>query len=239
MLFDKREERVHERICAEIEARLRKTGAPREIRSFLLDRWSFLLAGVYFSHGDRHPDWEAGWHTVNALLWSLAPKVDQAQTERFLRLLPVLLERLHTGCDAMRLDALERDRFFSSLTLLHAAVVRAGLGHAQDRDGPVSRLSQDADRVFSDEEMAGLVTDSLPDEGVGAQGGEAPGIERLRISSGARFLVDGVEKQLYLQWLSPMGGMYLFADRAGCDAITLTRARLSAKLASGEARLDE
>jgi hypothetical protein len=239
MLFNNREERVHERICGEIESRLRKTGAPLEIRSFLLDRWSFLLAGVYFSHGDRHPDWEAGWHTVNALLWSLTPKLGQAQTERFLRLLPELLERLHSGCDAMQLEAGERDRFFAGLTLLHAAVMRAGLGNVRDHAGPFSRLGQEADRAFSDEEMARLVTESLVDEDFNRQGGEVTGIDRLRVGEGVNFQVDGVEKRLYLQWLSPMGGMYLFADRSGCDAITLTRARLSAKLASGEARLDK
>ncbi len=148
MLFNNREERVHERICAEIEARLRKSGAPREIRLFLLERWSFLLAGIYFSHGDRHPDWEAGWHTVNALLWSLSPKLDQTQTERFLKLLPVLLERLHSGCDAMRLSHDERDRFFSTLTPLHAAVMRAGLGMTPGSHAHVSRVGQDAEQVF-------------------------------------------------------------------------------------------
>lgn len=86
--------------------------------------------------------------------------------------------------------------------------------------------------------MAGVAAESLADE-VAETVGDVHGIEQLKVGDSARFQVDGVEKRLYLQWLSPMGGMFLFADHAGCDAVTLTRARLSAKLASGEVRLDE
>ncbi|MBK6743009.1 MAG: hypothetical protein IPG66_08540 [Hydrogenophilales bacterium] len=45
------------------------------------------------------------------------------------------------------------------------------------------------------------------------------------------------EKQLVLQWVSPMRGMFLFTDVEGYDAVSLTRARLKEKLVRSEARL--
>ncbi len=236
MLFKSRERQVHDHIRQEIEARLARAGAPGEIRQFLLERWSYLLAGIYFSHGDQHPDWEAGWHTVNALLWSLTPKRDQDETEQFLRLLPTLLGRLQDGCDAMSLGGGERDELFSQLALLHAAVARAGL--QAGTDAPMTQLGRDVDRDFSDDELAALETEPVS--------AEAPPVERaqdtadidaLRIGDGIQLRLEGTEKPLFLQWVSPMGGMYLFADREGFDAVSLTRARLAEKLSRGEARL--
>ena len=60
----------------------------------------------------------------------------------------------------------------------------------------------------------------------------------LHLKVGDRILLNTSEgeKTLYLQWTSPMGGMYLFADEEGFDAVSLTRARLLERLHSGEAR---
>lgn len=238
MLFKSRERRVHDHICHEIERRLARTGAPREISAFLMDRWSYLLAGIYFSHGDEHADWEAGWHTVNALLWSLAPKRDQEETEQFLRLLPTLLGRIQDGCDAMNLAGAERDELFSLLAMLHAAVARAGLQAARDEEGPVTRLGRDADVAVSEAEWAGLDAETLSIEtGRGEPPGDPAALDKLQIGDGIRFRIDGEDKQLSVQWVSPMGGMFLFADEEGYDAVSLTRARLAEKLRLGEATL--
>lgn len=237
MLFKSRERQVHEHIVGEIEDRLAKSGAPAEIRRFLLDRWSYLLAGIYFSHGDQHPDWEAGWHTVNALLWSLAPKRDQEETEQFLRLLPTLLGRLQDGCDAMNIEEAERDELFSQLAMLHAAVARAGLQAERDAEGPTTQLGRDADLVFSEDDLANLDAGSVEaavPELVGSAV-DRSAIDRLAVGDSIRLRTEDGEKQLFLQWVSPMGGMFLFADQEGYDAVSLTRARLLEKFARGEA----
>ncbi|MDD5363944.1 MAG: DUF1631 family protein [Gallionellaceae bacterium] len=238
MLFKSRERQVHDHICQEIEGRLARSGAPMEIRQFLLEHWSYLLAGIYFSHGDQHPDWAAGWHTVNALLWSLAPKRDQEETEQFLSLLPTLLGRLQDGCDAMGLDVSVRDELFSLLAMLHAAVARPGLESAGDNPRPVTQLAQEADRAFSEADLAGLDAETLSIEpGRGDHGQDLAGIDALKVGDGIRFRIDGRDKALLLQWISPMGGMFLFADKAGYDAVSLTRARLAEKLRLGDASL--
>jgi hypothetical protein len=40
-----------------------------------------------------------------------------------------------------------------------------------------------------------------------------------------------------LNWISPAGGMYLFGNEQGLDAMTLTRARLTERFAQGLAAL--
>ena len=239
MQFKSRERQVHDHIREEIENRLIMTRAPREIRDFLLSRWSYLLAAIYFNHGDQHIDWEAGWQTVNALLWSLTPKQDREETEQFLRLLPTLLGRLQDGCDAMNMDTAERDVLFSQLAMLHAAVARAGLQTQPDEDGPITHLGQDADLEMDDEELASLSrqTSDVAKEGDNGPAQDAPGMDDLQIGDGLWLETAEGGQTLSLQWVSPMVGMFLFADSEGFDAISLPRARLAERLQSGDARL--
>jgi len=239
MLFESRERQAYQHIRAEIEGRLVSTGAPVEISDFLLNHWAYLLVGIYIGLGDQHPDWEAGWQTVNALLWSLAPKRDRAETEQFLRLLPTLLGRLQDGCDAMKLAPAERDALFSQLALLHAAVARAGLQAQPGEAGPVTHFGQDADMVMGDEELAGLSqrTPAITKTKDSFGPSDELGLDRLKVGGGMLLKTAAGEKRLYLQWVSPMGGMYLFANADGFDAVSLTRARLIERLAKGDAHL--
>lgn len=239
MFFKSREREAYEHIREEIEIRLARTGAPQEISDFLLNRWSFLLAGIYFNHGDQHPDWEAGWQTVNALLWSLAPKQDREETKQVLRLLPTLLGRIQDGCQAMNLDSAESDALSSQLVMMHAAVIRAGLQSQTDEEGSMTHLGLDTDRIMGDEEWASLGQKTpivaIPD--ARSESGSEVGIDGLKVGNPILLTTAEGEKALFLQWMSPMGGMYLFADADGLDTVSLTRARLAERLRNGKAKL--
>lgn len=249
MLFMKSQDRqIHQHIRREIERRLSRSGAPQEIRVFLLERWALLLHGIYTNHGDAHPDWEAGWHSVNALLWSMHPKQPGKETQQFLRLLPTLLSRLQEGCEAMGLPQEERDRLFSQLALMHAAVVRGGLQGDCDDDGPDTQFGLDDELDMGEEELIGLVSDDedgqihVPitnDAKISAPVSttdHAGAIGSLQVGDAVYFKQAARgETPLTVQWISPMGGMYLFADEIGSNALSLTLARLAEKFAAGDA----
>lgn len=239
MPFTTTERQIHSHIRQEIERRLTNTGAPHEIRAFLLERWALLLAQIYFDRGDRHPDWDAGWRTLNALLWSLLPKKDRRETELLLRLLPTLLAYLQGGCDAMRVPDAERDQLFARLALLHAAVTRAGLQAAQGESGPITRLGQDADLALDADELAGLDTTAATVAPPPQGSTSTLAADTLRVGDAVRFRLTDGDKRLYLQWISPMGGMFLFADAQGLNTLSLTQSRLNERFARGEAARDE
>ena len=46
---------------------------------------------------------------------------------QLLQLLPLLVERLQDGCQALHLETAERDPFFANLAMLHAAIVRGAM----------------------------------------------------------------------------------------------------------------
>lgn len=239
MIFFNRERQVLENIRDELHIRIEKSGAPQEIGGFLIKRWSYLLAGIYLSHGDTHPDWAAGWQTVNALLWSLQPKKNRREASRLLRLVPILLERLQDGCDAMKIDSAERDGLFSQLTMMHAAISREGLQSKASVDDSATGLAGDAELVMSSEELAELDKDmpSVDSPAVAVTEAEQGELAKIKLGDGLLLRKPDGEKRLYLKWMSPMGGMYLFTDADGFESVSLTRARLLDRLRGGEASL--
>jgi hypothetical protein len=59
----------------------------------------------------------------------------------------------------------------------------------------------------------------------------------LKIGDRVRFHLQEQVRILFLNWVSPAGGMYLFNNEQGLDAMTLTRGRLADRFAQGQAAL--
>lgn len=223
------ESKVLAKIRAELDKHLRDHGAPEEVSAFLLRHWARLMAGIYLAKGNQHADWHAGWDTVNALLWTLSPRTGREQTETLLRILPTLLARLHQGCDALAIPAVERDALFELLAQMHAAIAREGLKFPAH--GAAAGLAGTLDQE-REANLSGLMPGAM------AADDDTPAAEPVKLKRGSRIAltVHGEERIMVLDWISPAGGMYLFTNEQGLDALTFTRARLMQRLRSGEAR---
>jgi hypothetical protein len=232
------EQTVLQRIQTEMDRHLLEHDAPEEIVGFLHQHWARLLTGIFMAKGNQSADWSAGWDVVNALLWSLAPKSTRSDTEKMLHMLPTLLARMHEGCAALSISSPERDALFERLAMLHAAVARAGL---RCRSEPESGLTSLA-TVAESEESIDLATlnppKNIPIELEPAPTANMPlPMPDLRIGDRLRFRQQDQTRILLLNWISPAGGMYLFGNEQGLDAMTLTRARLTERFAQGLAAL--
>ncbi|MBK9326674.1 MAG: DUF1631 family protein [Hydrogenophilales bacterium] len=60
---------------------------------------------------------------------------------------------------------------------------------------------------------------------------------RLKPGDRLHFTLAGEDRILMVSWISPLGGMYMFTNEQGLDALTLTRARLAERFAAGTASL--
>lgn len=226
------EKTVLARIRAELEAHLRQHGAPEDVCDFLTRHWARLMTGIYLAKGNQHADWLAGWDTVNALLWSLSPRTGRKQTETMVRVLPTLLERLHQGCVALALPAIERDTLFEHLAQMHAAIAREGLKFPESGDLPGQPAR------FEPDQEANLAV-LMPPPATPAPSAEQADSVLPTLAPGSRIMliVHGEERLMVLNWISPVGGMYLFTNEQGLDALTFTRARLLERFHGGQARL--
>ena len=232
------EQSVLQRIQTEMDRYLLEHDAPEEILGFLHHHWSRLLTGIYMAKGNQHADWLAGWDTVNALLWSLAPKTSRGETEKMLRMLPTMLSRLHEGCTALSMPSVERDTLFERLAMMHAAVAREGLRCRNVPEPAITRLAQEAPAEL-DVDLAELIPPkkiSVEFELPQSTGMPLP-LPDLKIGDRVRFRHDDQTRVLHLNWISPAGGMYLFGNDQGLEAMTLTRTRLTDRFTNGEAAL--
>ncbi|MDO9227888.1 MAG: DUF1631 family protein [Pseudomonadota bacterium] len=220
---------VFVRIQDEMASQLTKSGAPEEVHDFLMRDWVRLLASIFVAKGNQHGDWKAGWETAHALLWSLAPKQGREETGTLIRMLPSLLSRLHAGCAALGMELSERDALFERLAMLHAAVAREGLQAEPDEEGPITRLRAEDVTEAEDSDLRNLTAPDLPATDRRYASPE------LKLGDQVVFQGEGRERRLILTWISPMGGMYMFANAQGRDALTLTHARLLAKFQAGDA----
>jgi hypothetical protein len=230
------EQVVYARIRAEMATHLQTHGAPDEIHDFLTRHWARLMTGIYMAKGNQDADWFAGWDTVNALLWSLAPKQGRDDAERMLRMLPTLLERLHEGCAALAIPDGERDALFERLAMMHAAVAREGLRYQAGLMRTMTHLSSGDDVADRSADLAELTPPPAEVVDAGKINGGLPALK-----PGDRVLIalHGRDRLMVLNWISPVGGMYLFTNEHGLDALTFTRARLTERFRTGQARLAE
>lgn len=241
MLAKSPEAITFERIRQELRTHLEQADAPEEVRTFLVDHWARLMTGIFMAKGNQDPDWQAGWDTVNALLWTLSPKHGRAETMRMLSVLPTLLARLHEGCDALGFDAQARDRLFSELAMLHAAIAREGLQLRADEALPKLPAAMRPGNPPRTQDLGGLRPKAQDSAERPSSPSAEPGPDALppmRTGDWVSFELPEGRKRLRLTWLSPQGGMYLFANAQGMDTLSLTRARLLAKFERGEARLE-
>jgi hypothetical protein len=225
------------RIQDDLRALMERARAPEDVRGFLLDRWALLLAGIRVHHDESHPDWLAGWETVHALLWSLAPKQGAEEARQLLGLLPLLVERLHDGCNALHVGKTECDAFFSQLAMLHAAAVRAGVHPetASGREDAGKGLADAAEMARRDAEAEPAPEESLARASLDRRADAL--VEALNPGAWVDFHDAEGQRPLRLHWVSAMRGMFLFTDADGYQALSLTRARFKERLASGEARI--
>jgi hypothetical protein len=161
---------------------------------------------------------------------------------RMLSVLPTLLARLHDGCNALGYDAKARDRLFSELAMLHAAIAREGLQLRADEALPELPATMRPGHPAQTQDLVGLRprnVDTAQRPSSPSSQSSPSALPDLRAGDWISFDLPEGRKRLRLTWLSPQGGMYLFANGQGMDALSLTRARLQAKFESGEARLEE
>jgi hypothetical protein len=227
------------RIRGEVAHQLQDSGAPEDIHAFFMQHWSRLMTDIFLAKGNQDPDWQAGWDTMNALLWSLSPKRGRKETKLMLRALPGLLTRLQEGCSALSVPVPERDALFARLAMLHAAVAREGLQAEKSTATDVLDQTELGDLEATAVDLSTLPPPSHDDGAILGPAKDADATALASLSVGTRIMlrVGAADRLMLLNWVSPMGGMYLFTNEQGLDALTLTRARLVAKFREGEVKV--
>ena len=239
---------------SEIERRVESYPIPRFLAQFLRQKWQVTLEGIYLRDGDDSDAWSSSVATLEDLVWSVQPKKTPEDRKHLVALLPSLLKRLAAGVPPAQWGAGEREAFMANLVEAHAAAVKPSLAsvrspttaiaEAARAEAEVAKASGDAEAAARAEALAVAMEPAEP-----AELDFGPAILEDEYLEIARSLDRGMwvefedpDAQLSfakLAWISPLRGTYLFTNRQGQKALSMTAEELADQFRANRARLVE
>ena len=258
-------EEIHERDRRELapvvakletERRVETYPVPNFVAAFLRQRWTATLEQIYVTAGGESEAWDQAVATIEDLVWSVQPKRTREDRKHLVALLPSLLKRLTAEPHGVPWPREERDRFMENLVEAHAAAVKPqpvsselpteAVAEQAKADAEQAKAAGDDAAAVKAEALAAAMARAkpapVPQEPATAAADDhfleiAQGLER-----GAWIEFEGDGGQLAfarLAWVSPLRGTYLFTNRQGQKALSMTTEELANLFRNDHARLVE
>jgi len=239
---------------SEIERRVESYPIPRFLADFLRHKWQGTLEGIYLRDGEESDAWGSSVATLEDLVWSVQPKKTPEDRKHLVALLPSLLKRIAAGVPGAHWGPGEREGFMANLVEAHAAAVKpalaavasptAAVAEAARAEAELAKASGDAEAAARAEALADAMA---PAEPAAPEAGPAVlDDEYLEIASsmdrGMWVEFEDEDGQLSfakLAWISPLRGNYLFTNRQGQRAVSMTAEALAERFRNNRARLVE
>ena len=240
---------------AEIERRLEQYPTPNFFAGFLRDKWLATLGQLYLREGEESEGWSLGLATLDDLVWSVQPKRSSDERKKLVALLPSLLKRLHAGLQNVAWPPEQREAFMSNLVEAHAASVKPSLASVPLPTAAVAEAAAAAAeqaKARGDAETAAKAQ-ALAEAMAPAPPPPEPEPEPVvpydhfaelagSLERGTWIEFEGDDGQLAfakLAWVSPLRGTYLFTNRQGQKAVSLSADQLAERFRNDRARLVE
>jgi hypothetical protein len=239
---------------SEVERRVESYPIPRFLAQFLRQKWQVTLEGIYLRDGDDSEAWSSAVATLEDLVWSVQPKKTPEDRKHLVALLPSLLKRLAAGAPPAQWAPGERESFMANLVEAHAAAVKpslatvasptAAVAEAARAEAVVAKASGDAEAAARAEALALAMAPAEPatgDAGLDVVDDEFLEIARS-LDRGMWVEFEDADAQLSfakLAWISPLRGTYLFTNRQGQKALSMTAEELAEQFRANRARLVE
>jgi len=240
---------------SEIEHRLRDFPMPNFLASFLLEKWLATLSQLYLQEGEESAAWSSALSTLDDLVWSVQPKRAAEDRKRLVAMLRNLLKRLHGGLHNVQWGPGEREQFMSNLVEAHAAAVKPSLASAPLPTVAVSEAAAAAAEkaAAAGDLEAATRARALAEAMAPAPQPLAPALEPEIVQDRFADLAAGLDRGMWVEfegedgqlafaklaWVSPLRGTYLFTNRQGQKAVSLTADELAERFRTDRARLVE
>ncbi|HYQ99476.1 MAG TPA: DUF1631 family protein, partial [Casimicrobiaceae bacterium] len=239
---------------AEVERRVEQYPIPNFLAAFLRTQWLAALEQVYLRHGEESEPWSQAVATLEDLVWSVQPKKTNEDRRHLVALLPSLLKRMSAGMHDVPWPPENRERFMTNLVEAHAAAVKPALAavalptvavaEQAKAEAEIAKAAGDEAAAAKAEQLAAAMEQAAPapaepePEVIDDQFLEiAQSLERgMWIEFEAE---DGQLAFAKLAWISPLRGTYLFTNRQGQKALSMTAEELATRFRSDSARLVE
>ncbi|HXL84154.1 MAG TPA: DUF1631 domain-containing protein [Casimicrobiaceae bacterium] len=240
---------------SEIERRLREFPAPNFLASFLREKWLNTLTQVHLNQGEESEAWNSALATLDDLVWSVQPKRQTEDRRRLVAMLRNLLKQLHGGLHNVTWEPGERETFMSNLVEAHAAAVKPSLAStplptvavAEAATAAAEQATAKGDIETANKARA--LAEAMTPAPQAPEPEPVPEPVQDRFAEVAASLERGMWVEFEgedghlafakLAWVSPLRGTYLFTNRQGQKAVSLTADELAERFRTDRARLVE
>jgi len=239
---------------SEVERRIETYPVPAFLAQFLRRHWQATLTQVYVASGEDGDAWNSAVTTLEDLVWSIQPKRSGEDRRHLVALLPSLLKRISAGMQAREWPAEEREAFMTNLVEAHAAAVKPTLAHVESPTAAVAeqaRAQAEVAKAVGDE-AAATKAEKLAEAMAPAPPPE-PEPERELLEDEYLEIARSLERGMWVEfegedgqlsfaklaWVSPLRGTYLFTNRQGQKALSITAEELAGLFRDDRARLVE
>jgi hypothetical protein len=239
---------------SEVERRIEMYPIPTFLAAFLRTRWQAGLEHTYLHEGEDSEVWSSGVTTLEDLVWSVQPKKTSDERKHLVALLPSLLKRLSAGMQTQQWPQDERETFMSNLVEAHAAAVKPSLSAVPSPTAAVAEQAKVQAEVAraSGDEAAAVKAEALAAAMIPAEP-PPPEPEREILDDEYLEIARGLERGVWVEfegedgqlafaklaWVSPLRGTYLFTNRQGQKALSMTAEELAERFRADRARLVE
>jgi hypothetical protein len=196
---------------------------------FLKEQWIRILTISHNVKEEKPNALENALRTMDDLIWSLKPKNSAEERKELVSKLPAMLSLLNAWLNAIKWDEPDRVLFFSKLAERHAAIARAPLEFSPRRQLEIAvNIAQRA----SERRLNRHVQDQI-DQPVDEW---ARVIETMERGIWVDFTrPNGVTTRFKLAWVSPKRTRYIFTNRQGHDAFSVSSEELITQFREGNA----
>ncbi|MCC7042013.1 MAG: DUF1631 domain-containing protein [Burkholderiales bacterium] len=239
---------------AEIEKRIDASPVPNFLAQFLRQKWQPALERIYLAQGEESEGWGSGVSTVEELVWSVQPKRSSGDRRHLVALLPSLLKRLGAGMHGGVWATDERETFMAHLVEAHAAAVKPSLAAAPSPTAVVAEQARaQAELAKAAGDDAGAAKAEALADAMAQAEPEPPAPAPEVIADDYLEIARGLERGMWIEfesdegqlafaklaWVSPLRGTYLFTNRQGQKALSMTAEELAERFRADRARLVE
>lgn len=197
------------------------------LETFLQEQWIRILT-IAHSVKDKKPHaLENALKTMDDLIWSLKSKNSAEERKELVSKLPSMLSLLNAWLNAIKWDEPDRVFFFSKLAERHAAIARAPLELSPRRQVEIAvNIAQRASERRLNRHVQNQI-DKHEDEW-------SQQVELLSRGVWLIFVQQNDSTARYkLAWVSPKRTRYIFTNRQGHDAFSITGEELVDKFRAG------
>ena len=198
--------------------------------------------------------WGSGVTTLEDLVWSVQPKRSPEDRRHLVALLPSLLKRLSAGMQNRGWLNEDRESFMANLVEAHAAAVKPSLAQAGSPTAAVAeaaKVQAEIAKAAGDQVLAAKA-EALAEAMTQAEP-EPVEPEREVVDDDYLEIARSLERGMWIEfeaddgqlafaklaWVSPLRGTYLFTNRQGQKALSMTAEDLADRFRADRARLVE